>query len=116
MRNWPRRAAKPKPNAAATSPYRPPEGETTRLNRDMAAERARIAATLLAEREAMTAEFEENRLQVATEAFRTGVQMETAGMLKPDVSAPPANLIEFPGREGHVPGRARSREHGFVGP
>lgn len=90
------------------------EGEMTRLNRDMAADRARIAATLLAEREAMQAEFEEDRLQVSTEAFRSGVEMERAGLLKPDATLSAANLIPFPG--ARAPEQERSREHGVVGP
>lgn len=90
------------------------EGETTRLTRDVSVERARIAATLATEREAMRAEFEKNRLQVATEAFRSGVEMERAGLLKPDAPTPQANLIPFPG--ARAPERERSREHGVVGP
>lgn len=90
------------------------ECEMTRLNRDMTVERARIAATLLAERDATRAALEEERLQIATDAFRTGVEMERAGMLKPDVPLP-ANLIPFPG-QGRAPERERSREHGVVGP
>lgn len=90
------------------------ECEMTRLHRDMAVERARIAATLLAEREVMRAKFEGERLQVATEAFRTGVEMERAGMLKPDTPVP-ANLIPFP-QQHPQPEQERSREHGVVRP
>lgn len=92
------------------------ECEMTRLNRDMAAERARIAATLIAEREAMRAELEERRLQITTEAFRTGVEMERAGMLRPDAPLPP-NLIQFPRQKAEPqPEREHSRGHGVVGP
>lgn len=92
------------------------ECEMTRLNRDMAAERARIAATLIAEREAMRAELEERRLQITTEAFRTGVEMERAGMLRPDAPLPP-NLIQFPRQKAeHQPEREHSRDHGVVRP
>lgn len=91
-------------------------GEATRLNRDMAMERARVAATLIAEREAMSREFEERRLDEQKEAFRAGVEMERAGMLKPDAPAP-ANLIQFPRQEpASASERERSREHGVVGP
>jgi hypothetical protein len=89
------------------------EGETTRLRRDMALEQAQNAAALIAEREAMQAQLEEQRLQIATEAFRTGVEMERAGMLKPDAPAIPANLIQFPKR---TPDHERSRGHEVVGP
>lgn len=90
------------------------EGEMTRLHRDMATEREHVAATLATEREALHAELEENRLQITTEAFRTGVEMERAGMLKPDAPAAVANLIPFPDPAA----RSSSREHGHnvVGP
>ena len=90
------------------------ECERTRHNRGIAAERARVAATLAAEREAMRAQFEEERLQLQTEAFQTGVEMERAGALKPDAPTP-ANLIPFPHQQTQ-PERGRSREHGVVGP
>lgn len=90
------------------------EGELARLARDTAAERARLAATLISERRIMEATFEEERLQLTTEAFRTGVEMERAGMLKPDVPLP-TNLIPFPGPQ-RQPEQERSREHGVVGP
>lgn len=89
------------------------EGETTRLRRDMALEQAQNAATLAAEREAMNAQLEEQRLQIATEAFRTGVEMERAGMLKPDAPATPANLIPFPKR---APDHEQPRGHEVVVP
>jgi hypothetical protein len=94
------------------------ENEHGRLNRDMAAERARIRATLVAERAKMRAEFEEERATLASEAFRTGVEMERAGMLKPD-RQPAGNLIKFPKQVPQpdpAPARERSREHGVVGP
>lgn len=89
------------------------EGETTRLRRDMALEQAQNAATLTAEREAMNDQLEEQRLQIATEAFRTGVQMERAGMLKPDAPTAPANLIPFPKRAAD---REQPRGHEVVVP
>jgi hypothetical protein len=92
------------------------ESEMTRHNRDMAAERARVAAQLLAERTAMRAALEEERLQITTEAFRTGVEMERSGAFKPDVALP-ANLIPFPKQHPQDEGqRERTREHGVVGP
>jgi hypothetical protein len=94
------------------------ESEMGRLTRDMNADRHRIATTLVTEREKMHADFEERRLQVTTEAFRTGVQMERAGMLRPDEPVMPANLIRFPGQgqPSQSEQHARSREHGVVGP
>jgi hypothetical protein len=92
------------------------ESEMTRLTRDMREERAKFAMTMLAEREALATEFEKNRLQIATQAFQTGVEMERAGLLKPDEpTPPPANLIQFPD-QSRAPERERSREHGSVGP
>lgn len=90
------------------------ENEQGRLNRDMAAERARIAGQLIAERTKMARDFEEQRAILAAESFRTGVEMERAGMLRPEAPQP-ANLIQFP-RDLPQPERARSREHGVVGP
>jgi hypothetical protein len=90
------------------------ENEQGRLNRDMAAERARIAAQLIAEREKMARDFKEERATLAAEAFRTGAEMERAGMLRPE-AAQPANLIHFP-RDLPQQQREHSREHGVVGP
>lgn len=88
-------------------------GEMTRLNRDMALERARIAAKLIAEREAMRREFEERRLDEQKEAFQAGIDMERAWrMVKPETPVP-ANLIQFPQQQ---PDQERSREHGVVRP
>lgn len=89
------------------------ESEMTRLNRDMNAERRSIAATLITERQAMLADFEEQRLQITTQAFRTGVEMERSGALKPDQPAAPANLIPFPKPQLE---HERSRGHEVVGP
>jgi hypothetical protein len=92
------------------------ENEHGRLNRDMAAERARIRAALKVEQAKMRAEFDEERATLAAEAFRTGVEMERAGMLKPD-RQPAGNLIKFPKQVPQpAPARERSREHGVVGP
>lgn len=95
------------------------ENEQGRLNRDMAAERAAIRATLVVERKKLRADFEEQRAQCMAEAFRTGAEMERAGMLKPGHPEPPANLIQFPKQQpaqAPTPQRDRSREHGVVGP
>ncbi|MFB7461214.1 hypothetical protein [Streptomyces sp. NPDC056188] len=89
------------------------ENERSRLSRDMAAERARITATLAAERAQLEADFEEQRAQLAADSFRTGVEMERAGMLKPGRQPVRNNLIQFPER---TPERARSREHGGAVP
>lgn len=90
------------------------ENEQVRLNRDMAADRARAAATLAADRKAMEAYFDEKRAKLVTDAFTIGVQMERAGMLKPKKPAT-GNLIQFPQQE-RAAERERSREHGVVGP
>lgn len=92
------------------------ENEQGRLNRDMAAERARIAKTLITERAKMRAEFNEERAQIQADAFRTGVEMERAGMLKPGTEHTRGNLIPFPGQQpAHAAERERSREHGNAG-
>lgn len=96
------------------------EAEHAHFTRALAAERARMRAVLEADRVAMRAALEDERLQLQKDAFRTGVEMERSGALKPD-SAHPANLIQFPKQhEGHAaeaePVRGRSREHGVVGP
>ncbi len=88
------------------------EGERGRLTRDFAAESARLKARLTAEREAMEAQFEEQRAQLAGKAFRMGVEMERSGRLKPEQEVV-GNLIRFPER---APEQERSREHGVVGP
>lgn len=98
------------------------ENEIGRLTRDMAAERARVAATLKAERAALKAEFEETRAQELSEAFQTGAEMERAGMLKRPQSAG-GSVLRFPkgqrgapAQERGRPERERSREHGVAGP
>lgn len=96
------------------------ESEATRTHRDLNAERARNAATLARERQAMQAEFEERRLREAQEAFQTGVQMERSGALRPDTPTP-ANIISFPRQ---IPSaepqqertHERARDHGGVAP
>lgn len=86
------------------------ENEQGRLNRDMAAARANLAARLAAERQAMEDEFEERRGDVINEAMEATVRMFNRGKFAPD-AARAANLIQFPHQE-----RVRAREHGVVGP
>ncbi|WP_327671905.1 MULTISPECIES: hypothetical protein [unclassified Streptomyces] len=99
------------------------ENEQGRLHRDLLAERAGIAATLSAGEAKLRSELEEERAQLTSEAFRTGVEMERAGMLrKPEQRR--NNLIRFPERlpeQQHAapePEREHSRGigHGSVGP
>jgi hypothetical protein len=71
------------------------ENEMGCAARDIAKQRARNAASLVKEREALRAEFEANRLQQSQKAFLLGARMERAGQLKPDEPAP-TNLIQFP--------------------
>jgi hypothetical protein len=92
------------------------ENEMGRLNRDMAAERQRIAAQLLQEREAMRIEFEEKRAEVITETVEATVLMFRNGKFAPETAAT-GQLIRFPRQEPTAaPQRERSREHGIVGP
>ncbi|MFE9921623.1 hypothetical protein ACFYQA_08570 [Streptomyces sp. NPDC005774] len=91
------------------------ENEQGRLTRDMAADRARLTATLTVEREKMQAEFEGSRAQELSEAFQTGVEMERAGMLKR--SRPPrGNLLKFPQKQPEALEQDRTREHEAAGP
>lgn len=94
------------------------ESEMGRLNHEMNIERARIAGTLISERQALRAEFEKERLQITTEAFRTGVEMERSGAFRRDEPAMPANLIQFPNQvqPSQSEQHGRSREHGVVRP
>lgn len=96
------------------------ENELGRLTRDMAAKGAHLAATLAAERAKMRAAFEEERAQMMSEAFRTGAEMERAGMLRPD-RPDTGNLIPFPKQaheqaQNQAPQQERSRERGVSGP
>lgn len=90
------------------------ENEQGRLNRDMAAERASLAARMKTEREAMAADFEEQRAALIAETMETTLLMVHNGKLVPP---PSATLIQFPRQQGEPqPERGRSREHGVVGP
>lgn len=88
------------------------ENEQSRLNRDMAAERAALAARLMAEREQLRAEFEEQRATLIAETMEVAFLMMRNGDLDPKASAQ-SNLIPFPHQQ---PQRERSREHGVVRP
>lgn len=87
------------------------ENEMGRQARDMAAQRAANAASLIKEREVLRAAFEAERLQQSQRAFQLGVQMERSGALKPDEPLP-TNLIPFPPQQ---PEHTRARE-GVVRP
>ncbi|MFH9414012.1 hypothetical protein [Streptomyces rochei] len=92
--------------------------ESTRLNREAIAERARLTAMLKAERAKMQAEFENTRAKELSEAFQTGAEMERAGVFKKRQQPPRGNLLTFPKKQPAAPEaeRERSREHGVVGP
>ncbi|MFD4257783.1 hypothetical protein ACFWR9_09125 [Streptomyces sp. NPDC058534] len=90
--------------------------ESGRMNREMAAERARVTATLKVEREAMQADFEGTRAKECAEAFRTGAEMERAGVFKKRQQPLRGNLLTFPKQQPEAPEPERTREHGVVGP
>lgn len=93
------------------------ENEQARLNRDMAVERHRIAAQLIAEREAMRDEFEERKAALVAETMETTFLMIKGGKFAPE--PPTGNLIQFPEQlptQAPTPSRERSRGHGVVGP
>lgn len=90
------------------------ENEQGRLNRDVAAERASLAARLKAERDTMTAEFEEQRATLIAETMEATVLMIHDGKFTPAQSTT-GRLIPFPDQQP-VHQRARSRERGVVGP
>lgn len=93
------------------------ENEQARLNRDMAAERRRIAATLITERTAMEAAFEERRATLIAETTEAAFLMFHNGKFAPDTDATSGRLIQFPRKDQEaVPHAERSREHGNVGP
>lgn len=97
------------------------ENEMGRLNRDIAEERRRIAAQLLAEREAMQQEFEERRATLISETMEATVLMFRAGKFDPDQSLH-GKLIQFPEKlqkrvlYSQEQSRGRDqREHGVAG-
>jgi hypothetical protein len=91
------------------------ENEQGRLNRDMAAARASLAAQLQAEREAMEAAFEERRAQLISETTEAVVQMIRGGKLSPTPQAQP-KVIQLRDHQQRRPERERTREHGGVAP
>lgn len=93
------------------------ELEQGRLRRDLETERVALFAHVQAERAAMLQEFDNKRADLISETMETTVLMMRGGKLP--ASAPPTrgNLIEFPRQHPErQPERARSREHGVVGP
>lgn len=95
------------------------ENEQARLNRDMAIERQRIAAQLIAEREALRDEFEERKAALVAETMEATFLMIKGGKFAPEEEPRQNNLIQFPEKlptQGPAPSRERSREHGVVGP
>jgi hypothetical protein len=98
------------------------ENEQARLNRDMAGERQRIAAQLIAEREAMRDEFDDQKAALIAETMETTVRMFRGGKFAPEEETPQrGNLIQFPKElptQAHPasPERERSRGHEVVGP
>ncbi|MFB6934524.1 hypothetical protein [Streptomyces chartreusis] len=90
------------------------ECEQVRLRRDLDAERRAMTVRLAAEREAMAREFEERRAADIAETMEATVRMFQGGKFAPGTNG---NLIRFPKQHPqHQPERARSREHGVVGP
>lgn len=96
------------------------EIEQGRLARDMAAARRRTAADLIKEREALRAEFEEKRANLISETMEATVLMFRDGKFAPDTTTATGRLIRFPDQSQPAratePERARSQEHGVVGP
>lgn len=91
------------------------ENEVQRLMRDAAADRARAAATLIAEREAMEADFAEKRTSLICEAIETYAQMLRSGDL--DRQPPRSRVIQFPTQQPvQAPERERPRGHNVAGP
>jgi hypothetical protein len=92
------------------------EVEYGRLRQDINAERYANAARLIAEREAMANEFAERRAADIAETMEATVRMFQGGKFAP-AETKAGNLIEFPRQHPErQPERARSREHGVVGP
>lgn len=92
------------------------ECEQGRLNQDMAAERRALTVRLKAEREAMARDFAEQRATVIAETMEATFLMFHSGKFAPTKTVS-GNLIEFPRQHPErQQERARSREHGVVGP
>lgn len=92
------------------------ENEQGRLNRDMAAERLALSARLKSERDALARDFAEQRATVIAETMEATFHMFRGGKFAPTQTVT-GNLIEFPRQHPErQEERARSREHGVVGP
>ncbi|MFF5842181.1 hypothetical protein ACFY74_12010 [Streptomyces massasporeus] len=92
------------------------ENEQARLTRDMAIERQRIAAQLIAEREAMRDEFDNHKATLIAETMEATFLMIKGGKFAPEETPQKGNLIRFPKdfpAQGHPasPERERSRGH-----
>jgi gamma-glutamyltranspeptidase len=90
------------------------ENEQQRHLRDVAADRAHAAATLIAEREKMAAEFEEKRAALVCETLAAYHElMHSEKKQQPERSS----VIPFPTQQPErAPERGRSREHGVARP
>jgi hypothetical protein len=92
------------------------EIEQGRLRRDLDAERRAIAVLLKNEREALARDFAEQRATVIAETMEATFHMFRGNKFAP-TQATTGNLIDFPRQHPERRSeRARSREHGVVGP
>lgn len=92
------------------------ENEQGRLNRDVAAARRALDVRLQAEREAMAKDFEAKRGDLIAETMEATFRMIHGDKLAAERAAS-GRLIQFPRQHPEPqPERARSREHGVVGP
>ncbi|WP_225825677.1 DUF4355 domain-containing protein [Streptomyces naphthomycinicus] len=96
------------------------ESERGRLLQEVRAEQRRMASTLAREREAMRAEFEEQKAQLIVETMEATVRMFHNGKFAPAAAPTTGRLIHFPKQGEPAPapatGRTRPREHGEVAP
>lgn len=91
------------------------ENEQCRLNQDMAAARRALDVRLKAEREAIAQDFERQRSDLIAETMEATFQMIRGDKLAAERAT--GRLIQFPRQHPEPqPERARSREHGVVGP
>lgn len=90
------------------------EVEQGRLTRDRAIQLRADAALLKTERAAMAADFEEKRGALISETMEVTWRLYQSGKMGAP-SPTESRIIQFP-RQHPEPERARSREHGVVGP
>jgi hypothetical protein len=91
--------------------------EQGRLSLDRAAQVRSDAARLLAEREALRAEFEDKRAALIAETMEATILMIRSGKAAPQPKPIVGNLIEFPRQHHQTTAEPeRTREHGVVGP